>query len=356
MGKGMANRKAPVKNPPAGKRAARRPAVRKSAGGFGSKAAAFPAARAGSRPASRAAASHAAGHAGNGKGKPVGAVLVVGAGIAGIQSSLDLAESGYKVYLVEKGPSIGGVMTQLDKTFPTNDCSMCIVSPKLVEASRHNNIELYSYSEVDKVEGKAGAFDITLRKKARSVDLAKCTGCGACMAACPVQQRIRVPEPIPVEMDETVRRTDALVDRYPPQRASLIMILQDVNAAFNYLPESALLRIAERLGLPYAEVYGTASFYKAFSLEPRGEHLVQVCLGTACHVRGGQRIQEEFERILSVKNGMTTEDRKFTLESVNCLGACALGPIVVVDGEYHGSMTMAGVSKIIDTYAKRGKR
>ena len=90
---------------------------------------------------------------GNGQGRPVGAVLVVGAGIAGIQSSIDLADSGYKVYLVEKNPSIGGVMTMLDKTFPTNDCSMCIVSPKLVEAARHTNIELLSYAEVDKVEG-----------------------------------------------------------------------------------------------------------------------------------------------------------------------------------------------------------
>jgi NADH:ubiquinone oxidoreductase subunit E/NAD-dependent dihydropyrimidine dehydrogenase PreA subunit len=354
----MAARKAPVSKSTAGVKGARRPAAQPAARPavrFGSHAAARAAARPASRAAAKTAVHAAAPHAGNGKGKPVGSVLVVGAGIAGIQSSLDLAECGYKVYLVEKGPSIGGVMTQLDKTFPTNDCSMCIVSPKLVEASRHNNIELYSYSEVDKVEGQAGAFNVTLRKKARSVDLAKCTGCGACMAACPVEQRIRVPEPIPVEIDETVRKTDALIDRYPPQRASLIMILQDVNAAFNYLPEPALLRIAERLALPYAEVYGTASFYKAFSLEPRGEHLVQVCLGTACHVRGAQRILEEFERILSVKNGMTTEDRKFTLESVNCLGACALGPIVVVDGEYHGSMTMSGVSKVIDAYAKRGK-
>jgi len=301
------------------------------------------------RPATRPAA--AAG--GNGKGKPLGSVLVVGAGIAGIQSSLDLAESGYKVYLVEKNPSIGGVMTMLDKTFPTNDCSMCIVSPKLVEAARHNNIELLSYAEVDKVQGQAGRFKIEVRKKARSVDLAKCTGCGACAAACPVDQRIRVPEPIPVEADETVVKTDAIMDRYPPQRASLIMVLQDVNAAFNYLPEPALLRISERLALPYAEVYGTASFYKAFSLEPRGEHLVQVCVGTACHVRGAQRILEEFERLLSVKSGMTTEDRKFTLETVNCLGACALGPIVVVDGEYHGSLNLARVSRLVDNYAKK---
>jgi NADH:ubiquinone oxidoreductase subunit E len=291
--------------------------------------------------------------AASGNGKPLGSVLVVGAGIAGIQSSLDLAESGYKVYLVEKNPSIGGVMTMLDKTFPTNDCSMCIVSPKLVEAARHTNIELLSYAEVDKVEGRPGHFRVEVRKKARSVDLSKCTGCGACTAACPVAQRIRVPEPVPVQDDETVRKTDAILGRYPPQRASLIMVLQDANAAFNYLPEAALLRISERLGLSFAEVYGTASFYKAFSLEPRGQHLVQVCVGTACHVRGAQRILEEFERLLAVKSGMTTEDRKFTLETVNCLGACALGPIVVVDGEYHGSMTLARVSKLVDSYAKK---
>lgn len=152
-----------------------------------------------------------------------------------------------------------------------------------------------------------------------------------------------------------VRRTDAIMGRYPLARASLIMILQDVNSAFHYLPEAAMLRVAERLHIPFAEVYGTASFYKAFSLEPRGDHLVQVCLGTACHVRGAQLILEEFERILSVRAGMTTEDRRFTLETVNCLGACALGPIVMVDGEYHGSMNLARVSRVIDTYAKREK-
>jgi len=285
--------------------------------------------------------------------KAVGAVLVVGAGIAGIQSALDMADSGYKVYLVEKSPSIGGVMTMLDKTFPTNDCSMCIVSPKLVEAARHPNIELHSYAEVQKVEGRAGHFQAAVRRKARSVDLSKCTGCGACVAACPVQQRIRLPEALPAEDGETVRGTDAILERYPRQPASLIMVLQDVNAAFNYLPEAALRRISERLDLPYAEVYGTASFYKAFSLEPRGEHLIQVCMGTACHVRGAQRILEEFERLLDLKSGMTTEDRKFTLETVNCLGACALGPIVVVDGEYHGSMNLARVSRLVDSYAKK---
>ncbi len=116
----------------------------------------------------------------------VGAVMVVGGGIAGIQASLDLAESGYYVYLVESSPAIGGVMAQLDKTFPTNDCSMCILSPKLVEAGRHLNIQTLTYSEVEKVEGNPGNFEITVRKKPRFVDPSKCTGCGECPQACPV--------------------------------------------------------------------------------------------------------------------------------------------------------------------------
>jgi heterodisulfide reductase subunit A-like polyferredoxin len=116
----------------------------------------------------------------------VGAVMVVGGGIAGIQASLDLAESGYYVYLVEASPAIGGVMAQLDKTFPTNDCSMCILSPKLVEAGRHLNIQTLTYSEVVKVEGEPGNFEITVRKKPRYIDPTKCTGCGECPQACPV--------------------------------------------------------------------------------------------------------------------------------------------------------------------------
>jgi len=119
---------------------------------------------------------------------------VVGGGIAGIQASLDLAESGYKVYLVEKSPAIGGTMAQLDKTFPTNDCSMCILSPKLVECGRHRNIETLTYSEVVKVEGEPGNFDVTLRKKPRYVDPSKCTGCGECLEACPVRVRSQFDE------------------------------------------------------------------------------------------------------------------------------------------------------------------
>lgn len=119
--------------------------------------------------------------------KKVGAVLVVGGGIAGIQASLDLADSGFKVYLVEKAPSIGGRMAKLDKTFPTNDCAMCILAPKLVTAGRHPNIKLMSNAEVESAAGFVGNYKVTILKKPRYIDEMKCTGCGECEKMCPVE-------------------------------------------------------------------------------------------------------------------------------------------------------------------------
>src|SRR5512147_450558 len=127
----------------------------------------------------------------NGNGKSpaddrIGAALVVGAGIAGMQAALDLAEAGIKVYLLDQSPAVGGTMAMLDKTFPTNDCAMCIMSPKLVEVGRHLNIELLTTSEVAGISGEPGNFSVTVRHKPRYVDLSKCTGCGDCAAACPI--------------------------------------------------------------------------------------------------------------------------------------------------------------------------
>jgi heterodisulfide reductase subunit A-like polyferredoxin len=136
-----------------------------------------------------------------------GAVMVVGGGIAGIQASLDLAESGYKVYIVEKDSAIGGKMAQLDKTFPTNDCSMCIISPKLVEAGRHLNIELMTLTEVKEVSGEPGNFTVTLREKSRFIDAEKCTACGECAKVCPIE--------IPNLFDMGLREKKAAYKLYP---------------------------------------------------------------------------------------------------------------------------------------------
>ena len=114
-------------------------------------------------------------------------VLIVGGGIAGIQSAIDLANMGNKVYLVEKKPSIGGRMAQLDKTFPTNDCAMCILAPKMIECANHENVTLLTYSEVLEVQGKAGDFKVKILKKARFVEEDKCVGCGECAEKCPTK-------------------------------------------------------------------------------------------------------------------------------------------------------------------------
>ena len=119
-------------------------------------------------------------------GKPIGAAVVVGGGIAGMEAALDLADQGFKVHLIEKDLSIGGVMAQLDKTFPTNDCSTCMLSPKLIEVATNPNIVIHSMADLEAVEGQPGRFKVRIRKRSRGVDLDKCTGCGICVSVCPV--------------------------------------------------------------------------------------------------------------------------------------------------------------------------
>ena len=138
-----------------------------------------------------------------------------------------------------------------------------------------------------------------------------------------------------------------IVEKHNGNRGSLISILEDMQAKYGYLPEEALRTVADQTGRSLVDIYGVATFYKAFSLEPRGKHLVSVCLGTACHVRGGPAVARELERQLGVHAGGTTPDKEFTLETVNCLGACALGPIVVVDGHYFSKVKTSMVAEIL---------
>jgi NADH-quinone oxidoreductase subunit E len=139
-----------------------------------------------------------------------------------------------------------------------------------------------------------------------------------------------------------------IVERHSGDRGGLIGMLQDIQAVYSYLPADALRIVAEQTGRSLVDVYGVATFYRAFSLKPRGKHLVSVCLGTACHVRGGPRVAEEVERQLNIRAGETTPDKMFTLETVNCLGACALGPVVVVDGHYFSGVNASKVRGIIE--------
>jgi len=140
---------------------------------------------------------------------------------------------------------------------------------------------------------------------------------------------------------------EGILDRHGRDQSAIIAILQDLQEEVNYLPEGTLRYVAEHLDIPVSKVYSLATFYRAFSLEPRGRHLVHVCTGTACHVRGATKVLDTLERGLGIQAGETDEQMEFTLETVNCLGACALGPVVVVDGEYYGEMNPAKVSRLL---------
>lgn len=149
------------------------------------------------------------------------------------------------------------------------------------------------------------------------------------------------------KMDEKVK---AIINKYNGDRSQLVSILQDIQTEYYYLPKEALIQVSKSMSIPASRVYDVATFFRAFSLEPRGKHLINVCLGTACHVRGAARILENIERSLAINRGETTKDRKFTLETVNCLGACALGPIVKIDGEYFGQMSVDKVDPLLKQF------
>ena len=143
---------------------------------------------------------------------------------------------------------------------------------------------------------------------------------------------------------------ESLIRKHGAKKEALIPLLQDVQADLNWLPQDVLKAVAEKLQVPLMDVYGVATFYRTFSLKPRGKHIITACVGTACHVRGGQRIVDEISRRLSIAPGETTPDMSFTLETVNCLGCCAIGPIVVIDGEYFGEMTTRRVGPLLEDY------
>lgn len=144
----------------------------------------------------------------------------------------------------------------------------------------------------------------------------------------------------------------AILSTHEDGASSLLAVLEKTQSHYRYLPRDVLILISERLDIPLSQVHSVATFYNAFSLKPQGRHRCQVCTGTACHVRGAMQVLDQLETQLGIRAGQTSPDLEYTLETVNCLGACALGPIVVVDGEYAGQMTASKVNRLL----KRMKR
>ena len=153
----------------------------------------------------------------------------------------------------------------------------------------------------------------------------------------------------PVEIDFVV--LDRMIEtEFDNDKENLIMILQAIQRRYNYLPEPALKYLAEKLDIPLSQIYGVGTFYSTFSLEPRGKNIISICLGTACHVRGGERVRERITEALNISDGQTTEDMRFTLESVRCIGCCSLGPVVKINEDIHARVTSHEVKEILERY------
>jgi NADH-quinone oxidoreductase subunit E len=151
----------------------------------------------------------------------------------------------------------------------------------------------------------------------------------------------------PKQQKEVVKQ---VLQKHQRDRALLVDILQDIQGEIGYLPKKVLEDTAHGLEVPLSRVYSVATFFKAFSLKPRGRHVINVCLGTACHVRGSDKVLAQIEKELNIKAGETTSDLKFTLETVNCVGSCAIGPMVIIGDNYHGEMTPEGVAPVLADY------
>jgi len=281
----------------------------------------------------------------------VGAVAVIGSGISGMQAALDLAESGLKVYLVDNKSAIGGVMAQLDKTFPTNDCAMCTMAPRLVEIERHKDIEIITLSDIDRIEGEAGDFKAFLKKRPRYINEEKCTGCGTCVSNCPTKNIVQPLEKTKVELESQFKEKVSEIIRVNKDKEGPLMgILQKINSEFYYLPENVLRYVSQEVGYPLSHILKIATFYSSFSIVPRGKHIINVCMGTACYVKGSERLLERFCDVLEIEEDETTDDKLFTIQSVRCIGCCGLAPAAMIGDDVYGKLSTKDIPGIIDKY------
>ncbi|MBA7664185.1 hypothetical protein ES703_72240 [subsurface metagenome] len=190
-----------------------------------------------------------------------------------------------------------------------------------------------------------------MRKQPRYVDLDKCTGCGLCMQDCPVRQIVsldRKEGKIELKPEDRIK-IEEILREYRTKKGNLMPILQKINVHYNYLPTDLLRYIASELDMPLSQIYSIATFYNAFSLVPRGRYTIAICRGTACHVRGSARILDRLEQELGVSDGGTTEDLRFTIQTVRCIGCCSIAPAVRIDRDTYGNVK---INKIMDMLRK----
>jgi NADH-quinone oxidoreductase subunit E len=147
-----------------------------------------------------------------------------------------------------------------------------------------------------------------------------------------------------------VSKIDGIIHQYGARKSAILSILQDIQAGEKYLPKDALEHVSQKMQIPMVQVFRIATFYNALSLKPRGRHKIDVCLGTACHVRGGDRILDKLKRDLGISVGETTKDKRFTLESVHCVGCCSLGPVAVIDGDVYGRLSQDKVPALVKEF------
>lgn len=155
--------------------------------------------------------------------------------------------------------------------------------------------------------------------------------------------------------EEKLQRVKEAIDRFRDMKGALIPVLHEVQDTYGYLPEDVLHLVSDELGIPMTDIYGVASFYSFFSLEPKGEHIIRVCMGTACYIKGAQSLIDRIGTDLGIKPGETTKDGKFTLEATRCLGACGLAPVMTIDDDVHGRLMQGDIPKVLKKYSEPAK-
>jgi NADH-quinone oxidoreductase subunit E len=280
---------------------------------------------------------------------------------AGRRSDLErvLSKEGYTVRFTADGPSLLALLGShpphlviLDLDLPGNEGMALLATARSLQPG----LPIICETELPQVEPaveamRRGAYNY-VAKSAPASSLLETISHALEKELMAVETRQRAKERRVRTFDDPVSLAaiDGIFSRHDYSDSMLISYLQDIQKELNYLPQDALRFVARRVNVSLPRVYGIATFYKAFSLRPRGRHLVHVCLGTACHVRGGQKLLESFERELSVPSGETTYDNRFSLESVRCVGCCGLAPVFMVDGKFYGKMTQEKIPEVLSRY------